>query len=558
MRLGVFGKVGVAFGVLLFAFAGNATFTLLSVRRARQGVVANEAYLELQGSVDAAWKSLNDFAPSLGRSGARLDPNLPLALRTARKDVDDALGTIDRYLEKEPGSLRRADFESWQRQIAALGRQLDILTGELGAAAVAVDPKARAEFESHFATLIHGLNRTRRPLRGESGQIAQRLSDDEETALSMAIALGAAGLAVALAVFVFTLRTLRPLGVLRKRTQQVAGGDYAQRTGVTSHDEIGDLAREFDAMADAIQERERRLIRSERLATVGRMAAQIAHEVRNPLSSIGLNAELLGDELAVGADEARRLIASIISEVDRLAEITETYLRFARLPRPKLESEDLGVIVRSVVDLSRGELAQDGIELSVDIAPDLPELPADEAQLRQALINLVRNAREAMVTAPAKRLGIAVAVDRAAGRLTVRVSDSGSGIDRADLGKIFDPFFSTKERGTGLGLALVQQIVVDHGGQIDVESVAGRGTTFTVAFPSAAVSAPRGGAVSTAASSVSRGGVVGGGLGAVTEQAVESGERQVQRGGIGRVQGEGALEGVGRGGGLAGRSEGAA
>jgi len=138
MRLGVFGKVGLAFGVLLFAFAGNATFTLLSVRRARQGVVANEAYLELQGSVDAAWKSLNDFAPSLGRSGARLDPNLPLALRTARKDVDDALGTIDRYLEKEPGSLRRADFESWQRQIAALGRQLDLLTGELGAAAVAV------------------------------------------------------------------------------------------------------------------------------------------------------------------------------------------------------------------------------------------------------------------------------------------------------------------------------------------------------------------------------------------------------------------------------------
>ena len=78
----------------------------------------------------------------------------------------------------------------------------------------------------------------------------------------------------------------------------MAGGDYTQRTGVTSHDEIGDLAREFDAMADAIQEREQRLIRSERLATVGRMAAQIAHEVRNPLSSIGLNAELLGDELS--------------------------------------------------------------------------------------------------------------------------------------------------------------------------------------------------------------------------------------------------------------------
>ena len=165
------------------------------------------------------------------------------------------------------------------------------------------------------------------------------------------------------AAFIFTLRTLRPLTVLRARARQVAGGDYAQRTGVTSQDEIGDLARELDAMAAAIQEREQRLIRSERLATVGRMAAQIAHEVRNPLSSIGLNAELLGDEVNDKGDEPRRLIASIISEVDRLTEITETYLRFARLPRPKLEREDLGVVVASVADFARGELAQARIAL---------------------------------------------------------------------------------------------------------------------------------------------------------------------------------------------------
>src|ERR1051325_11718955 len=156
---------------------------LLSIHRARQGVVANEAYLELQGSVDAAWKSLNDFAPALGRgTTARLDPNLPLALRMGRKHLDDALGVIDRYLEKR------------RRQIAALGGQLDTVASELGTAAAAVDPKARPEFESHFAALTHSLNRMRRPLRGESGQIAQRLSDDEETALQIALLLGSAGL----------------------------------------------------------------------------------------------------------------------------------------------------------------------------------------------------------------------------------------------------------------------------------------------------------------------------------------------------------------------------
>ena len=552
MRLGVFGKIGLAFGVLLLAFAGYATFTLLSVHRARQGVVANEAYLELQGAVDAAWKSVNDFAPSLGRGGDRLDPNLPLALRTARKHIDDAVGAIDRYLEKAPSSTLRADFDLRRRQIAALGRQLDALAAELGGAEASVEPRARSDFESHFATLVHGLNRMRQPLRGASGQIAQRLSDDEETALSVAIMLGAAGLAVALAVFLFTLRTLRPLGVLRRRARQVAEGEYTQRTGVTSHDEIGDLAREFDAMADAIQEREQRLIRSERLATVGRMAAQIAHEVRNPLSSIGLNAELLGDELSTEADEARRMVASIIGEVDRLTEITETYLRFTRLPRPKLEREDLGSLVASVVAMGRGEIVQEGITLDVDIALNLPELPADEAQLRQALINLVRNAREALASAPTKRLGISVVNDRPSGCLLIRVSDSGAGIDQHDLGKIFDPFFSTKAQGTGLGLALVQQIVVDHGGRIDVDSVPGRGTTFTLAFPIRPASGPGAGA------SAAGGVAVGGGAAPLPEGVVEGGERQVQGGRIGRLEDERVLEGDGGGGALTGRGEGAA
>jgi two-component system, NtrC family, sensor kinase len=547
MRLGVFGKVGLAFGVLLLAFAGNATFTVVSVRRARQGVVANEAYLELQGAVDASWKSLNDFAPSLGRGGGRLDPNLPLALRTARKQIDDALGAIDRYFEKEPASPRRGDFEARRRQIAGLGRQVDAVALELSAPAVASDARARSEFESHFANLVHGLNRLRQPLRGASGQIAQRLSDDEETALSLAILIGAAGLAVALGTFLFTWRTLRPLGVLRRRARQLASGDYAQRTGVTSRDEIGDLAREFDGMADAIQEREQRLIRSERLATVGRMAAQIAHEVRNPLSSIGLNAELLGDELPGEADEARRLVASIIGEVDRLAEITETYLRFARLPRPKLEREDLGALIASVLELARSELAQAGIDVRVEVAPDLPEMMADEGQIRQALINLVRNAREALTTAPTKRLSIGASL--AGNRLVLTIADSGAGIAPGDLAKIFDPFFSTKAQGTGLGLALVQQIVVDHGGTIDVDSAPGQGTTFRLFFPTRDAAVAR---------SAAGGGTVGGGAGALAQPVVEGGELQVQRHGVAGLEDQGPFEGGGGLGALARRGEGPA
>jgi signal transduction histidine kinase len=491
MRLGVSGKVLLALTALLVAFAGDATFTVLSIHWARQGVLANEAYLDLQGSVDAAWKALNDFAPSLGRGNSvRLDPNLALAFKGARKHLDDGVAAIDHYLEKEAASYRRPDFEVKRKQIVALAEQVDALAAEAGTAEAAKDPKARPEFESHFAAVTHSLNRMRKPLRGESGAIAQRLTDDEETALQMAVGLGVAGLAIAGAAFLFTLRTLRPLRVLRARAREVAGGDYARRTGVTSHDEIGDLAREFDAMAGAIEEREQKVIRAERLATVGRMAAQITHEVRNPLASIGLYAELLGDELGAdaAAAEQKRLVSSIIAEVDRLTEITETYLRFARLPRPKLEREDLGAIVTGVLEFARAELSQAGIALELRVAPGLPDVAADEAQLRQALLNLVRNAREAMSGTSgeggAARPGrLEVVVEARGDGVVVAVKDSGAGIPTANLAKIFDPFFSTKDRGTGLGLALVQEIVLEHGGRIDVESAPGDGTRFVLTFP---------------------------------------------------------------------------
>jgi len=323
--------------------------------------------------------------------------------------------------------------------------------------------------------LTHNLNRLRGPLRGESARIAQGLREDGDTAVQIALLLGLAGLIAALGATAFTVRTLRPLGILGGRARAVASGDYARRTGVSSRDEIGDLAREFDAMAAALEERESRLIQSERLATVGRMAAQITHEVRNPLASIGLHAELLADETE-DRPEAQKLVSAIIAEVDRLTGITETYLRFARLPKPELAAEDLGALARAAFEFARHELTAVGVSLSLDIAPTLPEVWVDENQIRQALLNLARNAREAMPRGG--RLSVKVApCDEGA---SVSVTDSGEGIPRENLPKIFDPFFSTKAKGTGLGLALVQQIVVEHGGRVDVHSTPGEGTTVTL------------------------------------------------------------------------------
>jgi signal transduction histidine kinase len=180
-------------------------------------------------------------------------------------------------------------------------------------------------------------------------------------------------------------------------------------------------------------------------------------------------------------EESRQLARAIVKEVDRLTDITEDYLRFARLPRPNLEREDLRQIVASLLSFLRGELEGRGIAVELNAPLDLPPVAADEQQLRQALLNLLRNAGEAMAGGGRLTLTLAALDDK----IQLQIADSGQGIAPEHLGKIFDPFFSTKEHGTGLGLALTQQIVSEHGGTIGVESALGRGTTFTVRLPAA-------------------------------------------------------------------------
>jgi signal transduction histidine kinase len=216
------------------------------------------------------------------------------------------------------------------------------------------------------------------------------------------------------------------------------------------------------------------------------MAAHITHEIRNPLASLGLNVELLGDEVGPDNLEARKLVTSIGKEVDRLSDITETYLRFVRLPKPKLEREDLGAIATSVLEFAGSELTLAGITWNIDIEPGLPEVVADESQLRQALLNLVRNAKEAMPGGGRILLAVGKAAE---GQVRLVLADSGQGIAPENLGNIFEPFFSTKAKGTGLGLALVQQIIGEHGGRIEVDCPPGGGTRFTILLPVAKTTA---------------------------------------------------------------------
>lgn len=237
----------------------------------------------------------------------------------------------------------------------------------------------------------------------------------------------------------------------------------------------------LEDVTEAIETKEA-LIRSERMAAIGRMSAHVTHEIRNPLAAIGLNAELL-EGLATGevedAEEAASICSAIGREVDRLTAITEEYLRLARLPRPVLSQHDVGRMLRAIVAFVGPDCRAAGVSLEAELEEEPLMAALDPDQIRQTLLNLIRNAKESMPEGGA----ITVSARLEERTLLLCVRDQGGGIPTDVVDRIFDPFYSTKQTGTGLGLALCQQIVQEHGGQIRVNSEPGEGSEFVVALP---------------------------------------------------------------------------
>ena len=376
-------------------------------------------------------------------------------------------------------AARWADYD---RQARALFDALEAGAGQ--------DPRTAAAFEARaqeVQKLERGLSLDAKLLQvALETQIGDRVHAAERTeaqTVLLIVIYSLVALAIGVGAALLSQRFLAPIQTLTDGVKAVAAGDLTRQVRVRSHDEIGLLAREFNAMAASLDRQRDELRRAERLAAVGRISAQITHEIRNPLNAIGLNAELLQEELESSATgDAVQLVRAISREVDRLNGVAEEYLRFARLPRPQLAPQDLSEILSSLLDFLGPELAAARITVERDLAPAASGVKGDEGQLRAVFLNLLRNSREAMPGGGTVRVRT-----RAAGRaLEVQVSDTGRGIPPGDLTRIFEPFYSTKERGTGLGLAFVQQVIREHGGTIVCESEVGRGTTFTVRLPAQA------------------------------------------------------------------------
>jgi signal transduction histidine kinase len=283
-------------------------------------------------------------------------------------------------------------------------------------------------------------------------------------ALRARLVTSGAALAAVVVLVSFVVATLltRPLRRLAAAATRIGQGELAAPVPVAGADEIGVLARTLDEMRAALRARDERL---------QMMLAGIAHEVRNPLGGIELFAGILRDEVA---PEQRAHVARIETELQHLKSVVSDFLEYARRPKPEPARVDLAGLAAEVREVMAADAEAAGVALRVE-GPAVV-VAADATQLRRALLNLVRNALQATPRGGT----VALATARGA-RLTV--SDTGAGIPAERLARIFDPFYTTKEQGTGLGLAFVREIVTDHGGMLEVDSAPGAGTRFTIALP---------------------------------------------------------------------------
>jgi two-component system NtrC family sensor kinase len=317
-----------------------------------------------------------------------------------------------------------------------------------------------------------------------------------------------AGILVSLLAALFTFAVVhRPVKELIHGTHRVAGGDLHYRLPVRSDDELGDLAASFNKMTvdlesayAEIEERVRRktlelerahktLLANEKMASVGKLAATVAHEVNNPLFGILTYTRLSVKKLAVCefAPEDRAEVIEQLQIVEReskrCSDIMRNLLTFARQTPSHRRGHEINTLVERAVVLVRHKLELQSIELEQNLAPDLPPVYCDAGQVQQVILVLLVNAAEAMPQGG--RMEISTAQDSAAGCVRVQVRDNGPGIPEDVLPKIFEPFFTTKEdqQRTGLGLAVARSIVEQHGGEIKVESQVGKGTEFMVTLP---------------------------------------------------------------------------
>ena len=279
-----------------------------------------------------------------------------------------------------------------------------------------------------------------------------------------------------------------PINRLAQGVKKVSAGDLSVTFPVESTDEIGELAESFNEMVEQLREREsleKRLNEAEHLSKVGQLASGIAHEIRNPLNYISLAIDHLKSEVVSSCpdrrDEMETLTDKIKEEVRRANYMVLNFMNYGRPLKLRIAQFSYPELIKKALPLLQDKLTEQHIEVKTKLDPDLPLMEADQELMRNCLVNFITNGAQAMPDGGVITLG--ASFDREAALFRLTFTDQGHGILSNDIAKIFQPYFTTKEAGIGLGLAITERIVKEHGGKIMVESREGEGTTFTVLLP---------------------------------------------------------------------------
>ncbi|MEW6521688.1 MAG: ATP-binding protein [Thermodesulfobacteriota bacterium] len=285
-------------------------------------------------------------------------------------------------------------------------------------------------------------------------------------------------LAMTLAGYLIVRTITLPVEELVGVTGRIAENDFSQRAVVRSNDEIGLLARSFNRMIDQLQDYEKRLVESEKMATAGRMAAGLAHEIRNPLTSIKMFVQVLHGRLQ-GQRDNQQMIASLLQEIERLERIIEQIVERARPGELHRRRGNINEQLAELLALAAPSLQAGNIRLESRLSDALPELSYDPEKMKQVFWNLLNNSREAMPKGGMIEISSAPLPDG----VEITFADSGLGIQDGNVDLCFKSFYSTKPEGLGLGLSTSRKIVEKHGGTLELANRARGGAVATIHLP---------------------------------------------------------------------------
>ncbi len=413
------------------------------------------------------------------RGGRPTEPALPVSLGMYDNASGAPLGTLEaRVLMSSllPGGA------GWG---GVSGSVLAVFDRGSGASLIplSIDPAlfARASFvwgEEPWLTVRHALHEPPMDLvlAAPVTPFAEPFQEAARRNLWILVIVAVGGFALAT---LLTRRTTRALVRLAAAAEAVSHGDLERRVDESSTDEVGRVARAFNAMTESLRRTLRELSQRQALAAVGEFAASLAHEVRNPLTSIRLDLQRVQEKLT-DESEARNLLERALGEIERVDRSVTGALRVARSGRIAHEPVDVRQPLEAALHSAEPEFkTRDARIEEARLGGEPIWVRGDAAALEQLFLNLLLNAGQALESGG--RAGVDISSD--GGEALISIWDSGCGIEPDKLDKVFKPFYSTRPEGTGLGLAIAQRIAVAHGGDLSIESTPAMGTTVQLRLP---------------------------------------------------------------------------